>query len=265
MKLLICTQKVDINDDLLGFFHSWIQEFSKNCEQVTVICLYKGDYDLPDNVKVLSLGKEKINQKATGLSNRLIIKLLYFFNFYKYIWQERKNYDSIFVHMNPIYVLLGGVFWQMWRKKIGLWFAHGHVPWELKIAERFVDDIFTASSESVSLKSNKIKVIGHGIDIKQFKNQNLKYDDNKFKIIYDTFLKNGYKLVHGDIDKYHESSDKDFKIIYPIDYNNGWMKDIENYCYSKCDQSQINRCNLVGQYPMLYKKHIAYGIYNFTK
>ena len=60
MKILICTQKVDLNDDILGFFHSWIAEFAKQCEKVTVICLYKGEYDLPGNVKVLSLGKEKL-------------------------------------------------------------------------------------------------------------------------------------------------------------------------------------------------------------
>jgi len=43
MKLLIVTQKVDINDDVLGFFHDWIKEFAKNCEKVTVICLGKGE------------------------------------------------------------------------------------------------------------------------------------------------------------------------------------------------------------------------------
>ena len=58
MKLLIITQKVDRNDPILGFFHRWLEEFAKNCEQVTVICLYKREYNLPGNVKVLSLGKE---------------------------------------------------------------------------------------------------------------------------------------------------------------------------------------------------------------
>jgi hypothetical protein len=59
MKLLIITQKVDINDPILGFFHRWIEEFAKHCEKITVICLYKGTYNLPNNVKVLSLGKEE--------------------------------------------------------------------------------------------------------------------------------------------------------------------------------------------------------------
>ncbi|MCK5320162.1 glycosyltransferase family 4 protein [Candidatus Parcubacteria bacterium] len=193
MKLLICTQKVDINDDLLGFFHFWIAEFAKNCEQVTVICLYKGEYDLPDNVRVLSLGKEKRNHESCPTSLKLrgvkimnqgIAKLSYFFNFYKYIFKYKNDYDSVFVHMNSVYVLLGGLFWQMRQKKVGLWYAHGHISWELKVAEKFVDNIFTASKESARLESKKIKIIGHGIDISKFKNKNLKRKTNKFKIIY---------------------------------------------------------------------------------
>lgn len=113
MKLLIITQKVDKNDGVLGFFHNWIVEFAKHCEKLTVICLYKGECDLPVNVKVLSLGKEN------GQS-----KLKYIFKFYKYIWKYRKDYDSIFVHMNQIYVLLGGFFWKLMKKKIVLWYNH---------------------------------------------------------------------------------------------------------------------------------------------
>jgi len=59
MKPLILTQKIDINDDVLGFFHNWIKEFAKHCESVVVVCLRKGEYDLPENVKILSLGKER--------------------------------------------------------------------------------------------------------------------------------------------------------------------------------------------------------------
>ena len=58
MKLLIITQKVDDHDDVLGFFVRWIEEFAKYVEKVTVVCLQKGTYYLPDNVTVLSLGKE---------------------------------------------------------------------------------------------------------------------------------------------------------------------------------------------------------------
>lgn len=175
MKLLIITQKVDINDDVLGFFHGWIKEFAKHCEFVTVICLQKGDYDLPENVKVFSLGKEK------GIS-----KFKYILNFYKYIWRERKNYDIVFVHMNQEYVLLGGLFWRMMGKKIALWYAHKAVNVKLKIAEKLVDKIFTPSKESFRLPSKKVEITGHGIDTEKFKNQKskVKNEENaKFKII----------------------------------------------------------------------------------
>jgi len=165
MKLLIITQKVDINDDVLGFMHGWIAEFAKHCEKLTVICLEKGEYDLPNNVKVLSLGKEfKIQNSKFKIFN----SIKYLFRFYKYILQERNNYDKIFVHMNPEYVILGGVFWMLLRKKIWLWYTHKSVNLKLKIAEKFVDVIFTASKESFRLKSKKLKVMGHGINIDKF-------------------------------------------------------------------------------------------------
>ena len=113
MKLLILTQKVDRRDPILGFFHRWIEEFAKHYEQMIVICLQKGEFDLPKNVRVRSLGKEE-----------KLGRWQYLIRFYKYIWQERKNYDAAFVHMNQEYVLLSWKFWKLWGKKIFLWRNH---------------------------------------------------------------------------------------------------------------------------------------------
>jgi glycosyltransferase involved in cell wall biosynthesis len=158
MKLLIVTQKVDKNDDVLGFFHAWIREFAKHYEKVTVICLGKGEYDLPKNVQVLSLGKEK------GAS-----RLEYIFRFYYYIVRERKNYNAVFVHMNPEYVVLGGIPWRMMGKKISLWYTHKSVDLKLRVAEKLAQTIFTASRESFRLESKKLHVMGHGIDTLLFR------------------------------------------------------------------------------------------------
>lgn len=173
MKLLILTQKVDKNDSNLGFFYSWIEEFAKNCEKLTVICLYKGECDLPDNVKVLSLGKEKN-----------VSRLKYLFNFYKYIWLYRKKYDSVFVHMNQIYVILGACLWRFLGKKIGLWYTHKNISFSLKIAEKLTNFVFTASQNSFRLKSKKVKVVGHGIDVNKFTpNDKIKTDSSIFNIV----------------------------------------------------------------------------------
>jgi glycosyltransferase involved in cell wall biosynthesis len=173
MKLLILTQKTDINDDVLGFFHTWLVKFAEKCEKLIVICLEKGEYNLPENVGVLSLGKEK------GVS-----RLKYLISFYKYIWQKRKNYDAVFVHMNPIYAALGGWLWRLLGKKIILWYTHRQVDFKLKIAEKFADVILTASKESFRLKSGKIKILGHGIDTEKFIPAVAQQSEGKFKIVY---------------------------------------------------------------------------------
>ena len=162
MKLLIITQKVDRNDPILGFFHRWIIEFAKHFESIAVICLFEGEHNLPANVKVFSLGKEEGGARISKT-------LRYIVRFYKYIWNERKNYDVVFVHMNPIYIVLGGVLWRMWKKKISLWYTHKSVDLKLRAAEKFVHIIFTASKESFRLSSKKVFVMGHGIDCDQFK------------------------------------------------------------------------------------------------
>lgn len=178
MKLLILTQKVDINDDVLGFFHGWIEEFAKHCQSVIVICLFKGEYDLPAKVKVLSLGKEEFIRNSHH-SHKIRILASYLYRFYKYIWRERNNYDTVFVHMNKEYVVLGGWVWKLLGKRVGMWHTHKQIDLKLKIAERFSDVIFTASKESFRLASKKVMVTGHGIDTEKF---NIKDDEQAAKL-----------------------------------------------------------------------------------
>ncbi|MBI3634355.1 MAG: glycosyltransferase family 4 protein [Candidatus Yonathbacteria bacterium] len=153
-KLLILTQKVDSRDSILGFFHRWIEEFAKHCGQVTVIALGVGEYHLPKNVRVFSLGKER------GAS-----RLKYIINFYRLIWRERKNYDAVFVHMNQVYALLGGLVWRVLRKPVGLWYVHRANTFSLWLAEKFIDVVFTSRKEGFTIATNKSMYLGHGIDV----------------------------------------------------------------------------------------------------
>jgi len=161
MNLLIITQKVDKNAPILGFFHRWLKEFSKHFDKVIVVCLEKGDYDLPNNVEILSMGKE--HKKS---------RLQYLFRFYKYIFSRRKDYDSVFVHMCPIYMILGGIFWKIMNKKVSLWYTHSSVTFKLRLAKILSDTIFTASKGSFSLKTDKLSPVGHGIDTDNFSLKN---------------------------------------------------------------------------------------------
>lgn len=172
MKLLILTQKMDRNDDVLGFFHDWIRELASHFENITVICLYKGEHNLPDNVRTLSLGKE------SGVS-----RLKYLFNFYRYIWSERKNYDAVFVHMNTEYVLLGGLLWHFMGKRIALWYAHGAVTWRVRAAEFLSDMILSSSKSGFRMPSSKLIITGQGIDTDLFRPVADKKSGGKLRMI----------------------------------------------------------------------------------
>ena len=182
MRLLIITQKIDRDDPVLGFFHEWIAEFANNCEKVTAIGLSVGAHDFPKNVQVFSLGKEYSSTVYGLRSTNLFFRLRYVANFYWLIFRERKNYDAVFVHMNPEYAILGGALWKMIGKKIGLWYTHKNVDWQLRLAALGADVIFTASPESFRLPTDKLNIVGHGIDIVRFENV-IHKPDNRFRIL----------------------------------------------------------------------------------
>jgi len=150
MRLLITTQAVDQNDPILGFFVRWIEEFAKHCGQVTVICLRKGEHHLPPNVRVLALGDSGKLSRAYKLLEGA----------YKF----RGDYDAVFVHMNPEYLVAAGWLWRLLGKRTALWYTHKSVNLKLRIAALFANTILTASKESFRLASSKVRVMGHGID-----------------------------------------------------------------------------------------------------
>lgn len=157
MKLLLITQRVDLNDSDLGFFHRWIEEFAKNTQQVFVIAQSVGEYHMPSNVTVYSLGKEKGYPKWRQL-----------FNFYRVLGRELKNIDVVFAHMIPLWVVAGWPLYKIFNKKVYLWYVHRSVTPFLRIAEKIVTKIFTASRESFRLPSKKVEIVGHGIDTEYF-------------------------------------------------------------------------------------------------
>lgn len=173
MRLLIVTQKVDVNDAILGFFHHWLEKLAEKTELV-VITNFLGRHNLPNNVEIYSLGKERNKGRW------------YKFFRYQYLFLKfLSKVNGIFFHMCPEYVIAVGLWPKIFRKKSILWYVHVSVNWKLKLAERLVSKIFTASKGSFRLKSSKVIITGHGIDIEKFKIQNeFKNLNRKFNIIY---------------------------------------------------------------------------------
>lgn len=154
MRLLIVTQKVDEADPVLGFFVDWLQAFSTSVDSVEVICLEQGQANLPENVQVHSLGKER------GIRPSYIYAL----RFLGLVWRLRNSYDAVFVHMNPEYIVLAGWLWRILKKRVVLWYLHKSVTWKLRVALLFAQAILTATPESLRLESTKKRIVGHGIN-----------------------------------------------------------------------------------------------------
>jgi len=157
MRLLIITQRVDRTDPILGFFHRWIAAFGGRLSSVTVIGQQVGVHDLQPHVRVHSLGKEAA-----------VPRMLQILRFWKIILLEHGRYDAVFVHMTPVWVLLGWPIWFVFRKRTYLWYEARGGGWMLPIALLLAKKVFGATDYGLPRSSRRRVIVGHGIDTEKF-------------------------------------------------------------------------------------------------
>jgi glycosyltransferase involved in cell wall biosynthesis len=160
MRVLMLTRRVDKDDWLAGFAHTWIERLAAHpqIEHVNVICLERGTVGLPDNVGVASMGKE------SGAS-----RLAELWNFQRAIAPVIRHADVIFGHMIPRYTLVAAPWALMFSVPVVQWYTHKQPTFELRLAHMLAKRIVTASLESYPLPSSKVSVLGHGIDLSRFR------------------------------------------------------------------------------------------------
>lgn len=157
MKLLIITQKMDSEDPVLGFFHNWVEKLAQHFTQTTVICLQKGFVRLPPEIAVWSLGKELRPSRWS-----------YLLKFFHAVWSQRSGYDAVFVHMNPEYILLGGIIWRLLGKNCYLWYNHYHGTAATRLAVAMATAVFYTSPFSYTARFKHSRRMPAGIDTKMF-------------------------------------------------------------------------------------------------
>ena len=113
-KILILNIGTDSKDTSLGFAISWLNEFSKNYQEVDVITLNKGHTSaLSDNINIYELNKNKS-------------KLFTVSNFYKTInlLTKKNNYEYCFSHMSAIMMLASYPVLLIRKIKSIFWYTH---------------------------------------------------------------------------------------------------------------------------------------------
>ncbi len=157
MKLLVFANKLNQEDDIMGFLPSWVRAISPSLESVTVIAQYVGVFSLPGNVRVISIDKDK-NQ---GIIKRVVL-------YWKHLIQERDHYDGIFIVMAPSWAVVSWPLSFILRKKIYLWYAVWRGSFMLHLALAVVDKVFTSVESAFPFKSSKVIPIGQSIDTNIF-------------------------------------------------------------------------------------------------
>jgi len=153
MRVLMVTQMLDYNHPILGFTHAWVQALNARVERLIVVPVEEGEYDLPGNIKVVSMGKEHGRRRLGRAAT-----------FYGTLLQYLPEVDVIFAHMCPRYVLAAAPLAVLYRKPITLWFTHRQRSLELRLAIPWTRHIATAHPTSFPFASPKVRALGHGID-----------------------------------------------------------------------------------------------------
>ncbi len=155
LRLLLFNLATDVDAQSLGFTTSWINALAIYCEYIDVLTMRVGRLAVAENVRVYSVGKEK------GYSEPR--RAIEFYRILGRLLNERR-YDTCFAHMIPLFVVMGAPLLYRYRIPITLWYTHKSVTLLLRIAEKLVRRIVTASPESFRLPSRKALVVGHGIN-----------------------------------------------------------------------------------------------------
>ena len=214
MKILIITQKYNINDSNLGVFIDWWDKLAERLEKIYVLALEKHSEPTAPNMKVISMGKEK----GAGFLGK-------FFGFYAGLLKIIGKSDAVLVHMIPKYVVLAAPVAFFYRKPIFMWYTGVALHWQLRLAVLFCRKVFTAHEAAMRINTTKRIITGHGIDIEKFKYQisNIKNNDEIVIISVGRItpskqhdfiiravadlIKSGYnvklKIIGGIIQKYH--------------------------------------------------------------
>jgi glycosyltransferase involved in cell wall biosynthesis len=159
MRLLLFNLATDADDPILGFTTRWIQALAKRVEFIHVITMRAGRIEVPENVRVYSVGKEK------GYSEpRRVVE------FYRHLFHilREDRIDACFSHMIPIFTALAAPVLKVKKIPIVTWYAHPSLTWVLKLAHHLSDRMVASVATAYPYRKDKLVVIGQGIDTDLF-------------------------------------------------------------------------------------------------
>lgn len=162
MNLLLVNFVSDRQSKVLAYQCDVIDQLAKHCHKIVVLTSQWGDYQAPDNVSV-----HVIPVRPWGIPQSL--GGCWFVNPQAYRLCREHKVDQVFVHMAKDWSFYLWPTFRLLGLPVTLWYAHGSVPFSLKLAASCAHKVVSASKESCRLETSKFTAIGHGINTDLFK------------------------------------------------------------------------------------------------
>jgi glycosyltransferase involved in cell wall biosynthesis len=156
--LLILNFTMDTKHTALSHQYEVVHRLSERFDRITVITGQAPTKALPVNVFTTVISWRR--------NSRFLNSVLLLYEFTRICLTKRPNY--IFSHMVPIHAAITSPISKILRIRHVLWYAHAALPFSLRFASIFVDQIVSSTPGSCKLKSSKVSLIGQGIDASIF-------------------------------------------------------------------------------------------------
>lgn len=159
LRIVMICQAVDRDDPVLATAVRWLEALGSrsSVERVTALALRAGRHDLPaERTEVRSFGRG--SRPATLAA------------FYRELARAmRPRPDLFFIYQGGAYPLLLLPIRLAGRIPVVQWKAHPVIDRAMAFYARYCDDlIFTSSPAAFPLDIDKVKVVGNGVDTRQF-------------------------------------------------------------------------------------------------
>ena len=167
MRLLIVNFEMDAGSAVLAWQQQVARRLSTLAYEVVVVTEREVPGDWPANMTVRLLPLLPRRAPLRWAGGRILL------NWWVYGLCRRHAVDACFVHMNVrrAWQLAPGL--RLAGVPIVMWYAHGTVTSMLRRAHREVDAVVTSTPEGFRIPSDKVRVIGQGVDTALFSPQPL--------------------------------------------------------------------------------------------
>lgn len=153
-RLLFLTQAVDPAHPALAATIAQLRALAARVDELVVLAQSAGAAQLPDNVEVRTFGASTRVGRLARFERELARAL---------------PADVVVAHMIPVYVVLAAPLVRPRRIPLLLWYTHWKASAQLRAAEKLATAVVSVDRRSFPFDSAKLRPIGHGIDLSEFR------------------------------------------------------------------------------------------------